>query len=355
MATRCKVWGEETRQECSEYRDEGYNECSSWDSECCDWWPCSWVCKLITWFCIAWYWVSNVVCVAWTYITEAVCLVWEVIVLVVGYVAEALLATLGIILDVFGFILELIFSIPFLGAFLRELWNIITELVWRLVGLLDALAWFIGIRPGKKLRIALMMLRDEKGEPVADKYMVVEEINRMIQLYKEEANVQVTKAKYFNEKNPFSDDEIATTDWIIELTSEESAGILDASCGASAVGEDYLLQGSKFNWLMTTKLFWSNGRRLLGYGIPIVVFVVRSISGNVTGCSLNVLSNYLCVVGSEVVDKTTIAHECGHSCGLWDLDEPNTNLMYGMDDNNRHDLMNLQAIVLRNSKNVTYF
>lgn len=50
---------------CSEYEDQGYNSCAKWDQNCCDWWPCSWGCKLITWLCVVWYWVSHWVCKAW--------------------------------------------------------------------------------------------------------------------------------------------------------------------------------------------------------------------------------------------------------------------------------------------------
>lgn len=54
-----------TASACSEYRDQGYNSCDRWQSNCCDWWPCSWACRLITWICVAWYWVSHWVCKAW--------------------------------------------------------------------------------------------------------------------------------------------------------------------------------------------------------------------------------------------------------------------------------------------------
>ena len=55
---KCIEWAEERVEECNEWRDEGHNECSDWD-KCCDWWPCSWGCKLITWVCVGWYWVAS--------------------------------------------------------------------------------------------------------------------------------------------------------------------------------------------------------------------------------------------------------------------------------------------------------
>ena len=62
------------RQECTQTRDEGYNQCSQTAdqgySECCTWWPCSW-------FCSAWVWVSNIVCVLWTWVSNIVCVAWS--------------------------------------------------------------------------------------------------------------------------------------------------------------------------------------------------------------------------------------------------------------------------------------
>lgn len=354
---RCTLWGEETRETCKEYRDEGYNDCSNWGSKCCDWWPCSWACKIVTWFCKAWYWVANIVCVAWTYITEAVCLLWEVIVLIVSGIVAILEAILGILLNVISFIVELIFSIPIIGAFLRELWTVLTDIGWRIVGIIDVIGWIVGIRPEKKLRIIVMILRDEVGKLVADKAVVLSQIQRLIDIYYDTSNVTVISVKNFGQSivKPLQKGGGVSDEWIIELTTEESAGILDVDCGASAVGQDYWTQGAKFNWLISTKGFWTNGRRLLGYGAPITIFVVRSIS-NAAGCSLNVLSDYICVGPIPKIDNATMAHECSHSCGLWEVGSPKNNLMYNQGDVQfRDSLSNSQIIVLRDSKHITYF
>jgi hypothetical protein len=69
----CTEYRETVKYGCKQYRDDGYNACDRWDRNCCDWWPCSWGCKLITWLCMAWYWVSNLVCVAWGYIASWAC------------------------------------------------------------------------------------------------------------------------------------------------------------------------------------------------------------------------------------------------------------------------------------------
>jgi hypothetical protein len=352
----CIKWGEEKEKTCAEYRDDGYSACSDWESECCDWWPCSWACKVLSWFCVAWYWISNVVCVAWTYVTKAVCLIWEAVATMISVVGVIIEKTIGVILDVIGFIIELIFSIPILGAFLRELWTVITDVFWRFVGVIDGLGWIVGIRPEKKVFINIMILRDEKGNLVAEKKIVLKQIQRLIEIFRDQSNVRVLPLRYFDKDtlSPFINTDEASEDWIIELTTDESAGILDVDCGASAIGQDYWTQGAKFNWLMATKGFWGNGRRLVGYGAPIAVFVVRSIT-DAKGCSLNVLSDYICIEPIPKKDFASMAHECSHSCGLWEVDSPKNNLMYNKDVEYRDLLNDVQTIMIRDSKHVIYF
>ena len=79
-----------------------------------------------------------------------------------------------------------------------------------------------------------------------------------------------------------------------------------------------MVGGIYYNLVMSRECFCGNARRLLGYGSPITVFIVRSINGgNGTGCSIGPLADYVTVVGTETDDKTTIADETGHGCGLW--------------------------------------
>ena len=72
----CTKYEDRGYQACSEYEDRGYNSCAEWKKNCCDWWPCSWACEIISWFCVAWVWVSNLVCVAWVWVSNLVCVAW---------------------------------------------------------------------------------------------------------------------------------------------------------------------------------------------------------------------------------------------------------------------------------------
>jgi hypothetical protein len=69
----CTQYRETVKYDCTNYRDDGYNACDRWDADCCDWIPCSWACKIVSWFCVAWYWVSALVCTAWGYVASWVC------------------------------------------------------------------------------------------------------------------------------------------------------------------------------------------------------------------------------------------------------------------------------------------
>lgn len=68
-------------EDCAREEDHGYNNCvlEAKTKNCCDWWPCSWGCKVWTWveagLCLLWVWVKNIVCVAWIWVSKIVCVV----------------------------------------------------------------------------------------------------------------------------------------------------------------------------------------------------------------------------------------------------------------------------------------
>lgn len=72
----CAQYQDQGYQACAQYQDQGYQACANWAKNCCTWWPCSWGCKLFSWICVAWYWVTNLVCVAWYWVTNLVCVAW---------------------------------------------------------------------------------------------------------------------------------------------------------------------------------------------------------------------------------------------------------------------------------------
>lgn len=77
---KCIEWGEETQRVCDRWETRWEQACADWDDRCCDWWPCSWGCQLITWVCVAWTWVSSTVCTGYVWVVTQVCkaFVWLV-------------------------------------------------------------------------------------------------------------------------------------------------------------------------------------------------------------------------------------------------------------------------------------
>src|SRR5688572_3576257 len=363
---KCNEYREDRIKKCSEWEEKWDKQCSDWDDKCCDWWPCSWGCKLVTWVCIGWkyvstwvckgwYWVVNIVCVAWVWVVTAVCVAWDVITTVVNAILETLESILVWILDALALIINIILSLPIIGRLIEWLKSIVLEAIWRIFGLPDGIFGLLGWRPEKKLRICTIIVLDEKDQPVAKKSDIVEEIQRAIDIFKEQANVRLIRSAPFQYDSGFAGNETATEDWI----STRDMPTLDVECGVGSAGEDLWLSGTDYEVNSSFGCFYGKFRRLIGYGAPITIFVVRSIDGgDTTGCSLGPLTDYVTVVGTEIVDKTTIAHELGHSCGLdfpkRHSDDP-TNLMYGTDSNNRRDMTAKQVFLFRNSRHVTYF
>ncbi len=91
----------------------------------------------------------------------------------------------------------------------------------------------------------------------------------------------------------------------------------------------------------------SSARAVTGYGEPIAVFVVRDIAGK-GGCSLGPLSDYVTV---DRARGRLIAHELGHSCGLWHAKEAG-NLMLPAADS--ESMTRSQQAIFRNSRHVTF-
>jgi len=80
--------------------------------------------------------------------------------------------------------------------------------------------------------------------------------------------------------------------------------------------------------------------------------VVRDVEGK-NGCSLGPLTNYV-VFESTADCATHLAHELGHACGLWHLDDTD-NLMFHSCSGKRNRLAGWQKNVVRAAKYVTYF
>jgi hypothetical protein len=369
----CLQWGEERHQECSQTADQGYNECTQSRDEgyrnCCDWAPCSWFCDAWVWIsnvvCVAWTWVSNVVCVAWTWITTAVCLVWDVVTTVVNAVLVTLESILGWVLSALAFVVELIEAIPVLGTIVRWVLNGISQVISWIGSLVDAGLGLIGVRPEKILRVCTVILRDEKGNPVATTDFAVALLQMAATVYKRDANVRLVPLRPFKYSTGFADAETPDASWVTTDGGNSDGTLLDVPCDA---GGEWLTNGSGFQLKMSTDCFFGAWRRVTGYGAPVTCFVIRSIPG-AFGCGLWI-TDYTTIVGGFTLpppSPRTLGHEVGHDCSLTHtcVDDDNRNMMSTTDacspasstspDRANPRMSDGQAIVVRMSKHVTYF
>jgi hypothetical protein len=207
-------------------------------------------------------------------------------------------------------------------------------IVSRALGLPDLLVALAGWRPAKKLRVRVVVLRDERGAPLVREDDVRESLGEAQRVLGRQARVDVVPAG----------------DRLVETLAESApAAALEHPCSAQGLWRaDLGSAGAYFRQRL------ARGARIpLGLGAPITVFVVRDVVGK-CGCSLGPLGDYVTIDRGGLVGRTNriLAHELGHSCGLRHSTRDD-NLMRPRGPGER--LTRLQAAILRSSRHVTYF
>lgn len=382
------------RDQCIEERDNGYNDCTAKRDEgyeeCCDWWPCSWACDVVTWIsnivCVVWTWVSNVVCVATKWIENIVCVAWRyitnfacVVIDVLSSAANALVSVIDVALSILGsaiaFVVDILLSLPFIGRAVEWVLNVVKSVFYAVMSWPDAILTFLGIMPEKKMKLLVIIQNDSERQPVVkDINVVYRDIQYLINTFRSEMNIRILPTNLFVYKSAFADDNFSLEDFVKTDDSRSSSRTLDVCCDACAAGDDLTSIGTSFNLLMMRSGFFTNGRRLLGYGAPIIGFAVRSYTDNKAGCSIGPLSDYVTIKFNETnngmkpdgtayaIDELTpdksldavtdLAHEVGHCCNL-PHKEVSTNLMNPSPARTGH-LTVWQKILVRSSRHVTY-
>lgn len=282
---------------------------------------------------------------------KALAAVWEAIVMVVSFAVDAVMVVAQPVGALLTAPLECLFAVPVLGRGLRQLWSILQEIVWRVAGLPDLLLGAIGIRPEKKLRVQVVILRDENGNPVSTPTRVLQDVQALIDVYMDQANVRVLPVRWQTFSTPFSKREAADARFVVTAPKPSGKAELDVECNASTWLKDLGTRGSGLHLKMSRLGFWGNLRRLAGYGAPVTAFVVRDIR-NALGCSLGPLLDHLSVLMVAGDDSTTF-HEVGHACGLLDGGKAGTVMACSGPCGRTMTLF--QKLVVRNSRHVTYF
>ncbi len=132
-------------------------------------------------------------------------------------------------------------------------------------------------------------------------------------MFAQQANVRIINSSPLEYDSGFAGNETADSKCAKEMSEVSDSNILLVSCGLRAAGEDIWIPGVKFELLTGIKMVYGNFRRLIGYGAPIMIFMVKDYNSSVIGCSMGPLSDYVTVKGGS---SSCIAHELAHACNL---------------------------------------
>jgi hypothetical protein len=204
----------------------------------------------------------------------------------------------------------------------------------RILGIPELIGSLAGLRAEKRLRIRVVVVRDEEGEPILAEDALADALAETERVLRAEAGIRV---------EPLAGRLVETLD---EPAPPEA---LDAPCRDSGLWLTDL--GPAGRWFRRHSA--RHGlRSFVGLGAPVTVFVVRDVVGK-CGCSLGPLGDYVTIDRDGVRPRTLriLPHELAHSCGLRHSSREN-NLMRPRGQGER--LTRWQRAVLRSSRHVTY-
>jgi hypothetical protein len=337
--------------------------------------------------CLATVLTQSLVCLVWAVVTTTICLLWDLGTTVLGFVVDLVEAVLAWPLGLLAVVGGWLFSVPVVGRLLHWLWELALTVAWGVIGLIDGVAYIVGVRPQKKLRICTLIERDNSG-PVANTADVVRLINDAIDIFLARMNIQILNSAPAQFSSGLSGSgNRADNSWVKVLDNNDIA--LDVRCGSftpAGFGDDLAGSGTGIQAKSVSACLFGNGRRLIGYGAPVVVLIVRSIDGGLAlGCGLGPLTDYATIAsfraviltdnnqddlpdvpglqpvsilnpsnGGFLTPNNTLAHELGHLCNLLHTAADPANLMFP-NAGTQSGVYDTQAALVRASRHVSYF
>jgi hypothetical protein len=283
--------------------------------------PCNWWClccnRWLCWLVVAL--VATVVLVA---------------VVVTRLVVVTICEVVNLALSAVALLVNLLLSIPGLGALIRIIMNALQEITFRLAGLPDLLGSLVGILPPKRLHLGIVIL-NEDGVPLVPSTDpgLATALATATSIFKVQCNVDL---RFIGFCTPV-------------LTTPGLA--LVPGCDVDGYGSDFGIAGAHYQFVASECAGSENGRRLVGFGGAILAYVVKDVNGAGTiGCCAYP-ANWVTI---EAGDPVCLAHEIGHCCGL-------THTATFVPGNLMNQacggtlLGTFQRAWFRNSRNVTFF
>lgn len=229
----------------------------------------------------------------------------------------------------------------------RQVVNTVKEAVNRVIGLPDFVGNLIGIVPRKKLRLRIVILRDEDGSALASPADLDLVVQRTKAIFDERFNTRI----------------VASGGVLIETYDPiPPPEALEPRCDFDGWLQDFSAAGDFYSLKIATNL----AAAPTGYATPITVFIVKDVQGK-KGCSLGPLTNYVTYDVSGLTPappnpnddvnvpegQLWLAHELAHACGLWHSRQKK-NLMHKSADTGT-EVRRWEVAIARNSRHVTFF
>ena len=163
-----------------------------------------------------------------------------------------------------------------MAGLLWQLFNILKEIFHRVLKFPELVLTLFGFRAPKKLKLRVVVLRDERGVPLARNEDVLPAFEEAQRILARRCGVIVEPAGW----------------QVVTAPHAAPKAALDVRCTDGAWQDDLGRAGAFYRSLMAT----TTAGTLLGYGQPVTVFIVRSISTH-NGCSLGAAAALLLLLG----------------------------------------------------------